>query len=217
MERLQTFRKHGVHVLGSFIFGLPTDRAGHLRCDLRSGGESRRHLRSIRDAYAVRGNRRFRAVGKGTGANVATIAGIPLTRYWLIPAEQRPKMFMPHPTMGSEEMRARTQAVWDRFYSLPNIWRRSRCTSNFRARLAFLFISKLYRQMYASTGIASDSARRSWANRGRAGSRSPAGAYSRGGRCRDSAFLRPKQPKRGLGAGTFSSGYEPSLIVPAGA
>ena len=26
-ERLQLFRQHGVHVLGSFIFGLPTDTA----------------------------------------------------------------------------------------------------------------------------------------------------------------------------------------------
>src|SRR3954454_20211869 len=69
-------------------------------------------------------------------------------------------MFMPHPTMTSEDMRARTQGVWDRFYSLPYIWKRSRCTPTLRARLAFIFISKLYRQMYASTGIATDSARR---------------------------------------------------------
>jgi radical SAM superfamily enzyme YgiQ (UPF0313 family) len=27
VTRLQAFREHGVHVLGSFIFGLPTDRA----------------------------------------------------------------------------------------------------------------------------------------------------------------------------------------------
>ena len=26
MTRLQAFRRHGVHVLGSFIFGLPTDK-----------------------------------------------------------------------------------------------------------------------------------------------------------------------------------------------
>src|SRR5206468_9371366 len=26
VERLKTFRRHGVHVLGSFIFGLPSDR-----------------------------------------------------------------------------------------------------------------------------------------------------------------------------------------------
>jgi hypothetical protein len=69
-------------------------------------------------------------------------------------------MFMPHPTMSSDEMRARTQGVWDKFYSLPAIWKRSACTPTLRARLAFVFISKLYRQMYASTGIATDSARR---------------------------------------------------------
>ena len=40
-----------------------------------------------------------------------------------------------------------------------------RLHAHLRARLAFVFISKLYRQMYASTGIATDSARRSRANR----------------------------------------------------
>ncbi len=37
-------------------------------------------------------------------------------------------MFMPHPVMSSEEMRARTQGVWDKFDSLPAIWKRSACT-----------------------------------------------------------------------------------------
>src|ERR1019366_8071818 len=98
------------------------------------------------------------------GDQIPTVAGTPITRYWLIPPDERPKMFMPHPTMNSEEMRQRTQSVWDRFYSLSNIWKRSSCTPNLKARLAFIFISKLYRQMYASTGIATDSARRTRAN-----------------------------------------------------
>jgi len=34
-----------------------------------------------------------------------------------------------------------------------------------KARLAFVFISKLYRQMYANTGISTDSARHKKANR----------------------------------------------------
>jgi hypothetical protein len=55
--------------------------------------------------------------------------------------------------------------VWDHFYSLPRIWARSRCTATLRARLAFVLISKLYRQMYANTGIATDSARVNRANR----------------------------------------------------
>ena len=70
-------------------------------------------------------------------------------------------MFMPHPTMSSDEMRERTQRVWDRFYSFSEVWRRSAVASSFKARLILIFISKLYRQMYANTGIATDSARRS--------------------------------------------------------
>ena len=62
-------------------------------------------------------------------------------------------------SMSADEIRARTQDVWDRFYSLPAIWQRSACVRSLRARLAFVLISKLYRQMYANTGIATDSAR----------------------------------------------------------
>jgi hypothetical protein len=62
--------------------------------------------------------------------------------------------------MSADEIRDRTQAVWDRFYSLPNIWARSQgAVSSVKGRLAFVLISKIYRQMYANTGIATDSAR----------------------------------------------------------
>jgi len=101
---------------------------------------------------------------KAQDLSIGAVDGIPITRYWLIPAHKRPKMFMPHPTMDSAELRARTQSVWDKFYSFAAVWKRSRCTPNLRARLAFVFVSKLYRQMYASTGISTDSARRSKAN-----------------------------------------------------
>jgi radical SAM superfamily enzyme YgiQ (UPF0313 family) len=165
IERLQTFRKHGVHVLGSFIFGLPTDRPDTFAatCDLAEKA-------GVTFAQFVMltpfcGTVDFERWEKAQGESPETVDGIPLTRYWLIPADNRPKMFMPHPTMGSEEMRRRTQEVWDRFYSFGNIWKRASCTPNLRARLAFIFISKLYRQMYASTGIATDSARRNRANR----------------------------------------------------
>jgi len=61
--------------------------------------------------------------------------------------------------MSIEEIRQNTQGVWDRFYSLSLIWKRSRCTPTLRSRIAFIMISKLYRQMYANTGLATDSAR----------------------------------------------------------
>jgi hypothetical protein len=88
------------------------------------------------------------------------VAGIPLTRHWLIPEAQRPKMiYSSHPLMSAAEIQARTQATWDLFYSFKLIWQRSNCVRSLRARLAFVLISKLYRQMYANTGITTDSAR----------------------------------------------------------
>jgi hypothetical protein len=40
------------------------------------------------------------------------------------------------------------------------VWKRSACTPTLKARVAFMLLSKLYRQMYAGTGISTDSARR---------------------------------------------------------
>ena len=40
VERLRRFRAHGIHVLGSFIFGLPTDRQRHVRRDARARASS---------------------------------------------------------------------------------------------------------------------------------------------------------------------------------
>ncbi len=61
--------------------------------------------------------------------------------------------------MTGEEIRLGTQRAWDRFYRLGAVWRRSRCVRSLKSRLAFMLVSKLYRQMYGNTGIATDSAR----------------------------------------------------------
>ncbi len=53
VERLKTFRRHGIHILGSFIFGLPSDRCRHLRCHGRPGQEGGSGVRAVRPADAV--------------------------------------------------------------------------------------------------------------------------------------------------------------------
>ena len=164
VHQLQEFQRHGVHVLGSFIFGLSTDRADTFDATLELAHKSGLTFAQFVMLTPFCGTVDFERWEKSFGDNVPTVAGTPITRYWLIPPDIRPKMFMPHPTMNSEEMRQRTQSVWDRFYSFGAVWKRSSCTPDLRARLAFIFISKLYRQMYASTGIATDSARRNRAN-----------------------------------------------------
>ena len=161
VQRLQTFREHGIHVLGSFIFGLPSDGPDTFDATATLAQEAGLTFAQFVMLTPFPGTVDFQRWEKEQGSSPKKINGVPITRYWLTPAAGRPKMFMPHPSMSSEELRERTQGVWDRFYSLRSIWQRSHCTPNLRARLAFLFVSKLYRQMYAGTGISTDSARQS--------------------------------------------------------
>lgn len=165
VTRLRTFRQHGVHVLGSFIFGLPSDRPSTFQATVDVANRAELTFAQFVMLTPYPGTVDFEAWEKRLGADAAHAGGVPITRHWLIPQNQRPKVYVPHPVMPPDEIRARTQAVWDEFYSLRRIWTRSKCTSTLRARLAFVLISKLYRQMYANTGIATDSARVSRANR----------------------------------------------------
>lgn len=160
VERLKKFREHGVHVLGSFIFGLPTDKPETFDATAELAKTADLAFAQFVMLTPFPGTVDFEKWEKAQGDHPETVDGVPLTRYWLIPHERRPKMFLPHPSMSSQELRERTQQVWDNFYSTSAIWERSRCTPNLRARLAFFFVSKLYRQMYAKTGISTDSARR---------------------------------------------------------
>ena len=164
-ERLRTFKEHGVHVLGSFIFGLSTDREGTFDATAELAKQANLTFAQFVTMTPFPGTVDFQHWEKSLGEDVERVEGVPITRYWLLPVHKRPKLFIPHPTMSPEELRVRTQSVWDKFYSLPEIWKRANCVKSLKARLAFVFISTLYRQMYANTGIATDSARKKSANK----------------------------------------------------
>ncbi len=158
VARLRAFRQHGVHVLGSFIFGLPSDTPSTFDATAALAEQADLTFAQFVMMTPFPGTLDFADWEKQIDPG-KQVGGIPLTRHWLIPQALRPKVYVPHPLMSADDIRQRTQAVWDRFYSFGNIWRRSRCVRSLKARLAFVLISKLYRQMYANTGIATDSAR----------------------------------------------------------
>ncbi|HUF47318.1 MAG TPA: radical SAM protein [Vicinamibacterales bacterium] len=160
-ERLRMFRERGVHVLGSFIFGLPSDNPATFDATAAVAEQAGITFAQFVMLTPFPGTIDFEKWEKTFGETPPVIDGVPITRHWLIAPEKRPKYFMPHPSMSPDEIRANTQRVWDHFYSIGRIWERSRCVPSLRGRLAFLLISKLYRQMYANTGISTDSARRS--------------------------------------------------------
>jgi radical SAM superfamily enzyme YgiQ (UPF0313 family) len=160
VARLRQFRTHGIHVLGSFIFGLPSDRAETFDATLSVAVRAQLTFAQFVMLTPFPGTLDFATWEKGLGAEPPRIDGIPVSRHWLIPQAQRPKVYIDHPVMAADEIRQRTQAVWDQFYSLRSVWTRSQgAVTSLKARLAFLLISKIYRQMYANTGIATDSAR----------------------------------------------------------
>ena len=169
VTRLQAFRRHGVHVLGSFIFGLPTDRPDTFDATADLADRSGVAFAQFVMLTPFPGTVDFEKWEREDREASRIVDGVPLSRYWLVPPSRRPKIYARHPNLTTDEIRRGTQHTWDRFYALGSIWRRSVCVKSWRARLAFVLISKLYRQMYANTGIATDSARiarsTAWARR----------------------------------------------------
>jgi hypothetical protein len=159
VARLREFRKHGVHVLGSFIFGLPSDRADTFDATVALAEKADVTFAQFVLLTPFPGTLDFEKWVAEQGESAPKVDGVPITRHWLIPEHKRPKLFASHPTLSLEQIRVGTQGAWDSFYSWRRVWARSRVVKSLRSRVAFVLVSKLYRQMYANTGIATDSAR----------------------------------------------------------
>jgi hypothetical protein len=153
-------------VLGSFIFGLPSDRPETFAATADVAERAELAFAQFVPLTAFPGTVDFERIEKEMGENIQKINGVPITRRWLIPKKDRLRAYADNGAMTADEIRLRTQGVWDRFYSFGKIWRRSgKFTGHIRGRLAFLLISKVYRQMYADTGLATDSARVAWSKK----------------------------------------------------
>jgi hypothetical protein len=157
--RLRTFEEYGVHVLASFIFGLPSDRPATFDATVALAEKAKVTFAQFVMLTPFPGTVDFDRWERDAAQQGKEVGGVPITRHWLIPQDRRPKVYSPHPVMSADEIRRNTQEVWDRFYSFRAIWARAGVVKSLRARLAFVLVSKLYRQMYANTGIATDSAR----------------------------------------------------------
>jgi hypothetical protein len=157
--RFQAFRRHGIHVLGSFIFGLPSDTKESFDATVALAERADLTFAQFVLLTPFPGTVDFEKWVANETPRGTMVDGVPLTQHWLIPEGRRPRLYTEHPTMSLEEIRLGTQHAWDRFYSWRHVWARSRVVESMRGRLAFVLISKLYRQMYANTGIATDSAR----------------------------------------------------------
>ena len=106
-------------MLGSFIFGLPSDRSQTFDATASVAEAAGVTFAQFVMLTPFPGTVDFEKWERGSDVQGVAVAGIPITRHWLIPQANRPKVYTPHPTMTPDEIRERTQGVWDRFYSFP--------------------------------------------------------------------------------------------------
>jgi hypothetical protein len=165
VTRLQTFRKHGLYILGSFIFGLPSDRPDTFQATADLAKRAGISFAQFVTLTPFPGTLDFERWEKEKGDDMPTVDGIPVSRHWLIPQTRRPKLLTPHPVMSGEQIRQGTQKVWNDFYSLSASWQRSGMLKAFRNRVAFVVASKVMLQAFGNTGLSTDSARASRATR----------------------------------------------------
>ena len=70
VERLRTFRRHGVYVLGSFIFGLPSDRPETFDATATGCGPGGSGVCPVCDADSLSRNRGLYPLGKEHGSGL---------------------------------------------------------------------------------------------------------------------------------------------------
>jgi len=159
VDRLKLFRKSGVHIRGSFIFGLPIDRPSTFTATAELAKKADIAFAQFVTLTPFPGTLDFDKWEREHADNMPMVDGIPVSRHWLIPQEKRPKLLTPHPVMSAEEIRLGTQDVWNNFYSFKASWRRSNLVKSLRNRVAFVVASKVMLQAFGNTGLSTDSAR----------------------------------------------------------
>jgi hypothetical protein len=95
VDQLRRFREHGVHVLGSFIFGLPSDRVETFDATAALAEEAELTFAQFVMMTPFPGTVDFNNWEKSMENDPTRIAGVPLTRHWLIPQNLRPKIYTP--------------------------------------------------------------------------------------------------------------------------
>ena len=184
-----------MHVLGSFIFGLPSDRQDTFEATVALAEEADLTFAQfvLLTPFPARSiSRSGRQTNRGSGTSVD---GVPLTQHWLIPENQRPKLYTEHPTMSLEEIRVRTQGAWDRLLQLPPhleavARRRSMARACVRARVQALSADvREHRHRHRQRARSRSARRARWIGRA-------SGACSSRRRCRSSRASAGAQRER---------------------
>ena len=151
VQRLRVFRKHRIHVVGSFIFGLPSDRPETFTATTDIAQRAELVAAQFVILTPFPGTLDFQQWEKRVEGRM--VEGVPMNRYWLTRAQRRMSLDVPNELMTRAEISEGTQRAWDRFYSWRLVWHRSRHLRTLRERIGFVVFSKMYRRDVRKNGL----------------------------------------------------------------
>jgi hypothetical protein len=96
--------RHDIHVLASFIFGLPSDRAATFDATVATAERADITFAQFLMLTPFPGTTDFAEWERMMATDGTRIDGLPLTRHWLIPQSRRPKAFLPHPDVARRDL-----------------------------------------------------------------------------------------------------------------
>src|SRR5262249_53018204 len=97
VARLRAFRRHGIHVLGSFIFGLNSDTRDTFDATVTLAEQADLTFAQFVLLTPFPGTVDFEKWAAEENRRGTTVDGVPITRHWLIPEERRPRLYAAHP------------------------------------------------------------------------------------------------------------------------
>ena len=97
VERLRRFRAHGVHVLGSFIFGLSTDRQATFEATLDLAKKADLTFAQFVTLTPFPGTVDFARWEASLAGREPRVLDVPVTRHWLIPVRAPAEALHPAP------------------------------------------------------------------------------------------------------------------------
>ena len=153
--------EHGIHVLGSFIFGLPSDRPETFEATAALAERAGVTFAQFVMLTPFPGTVDFEKWERGSGRARVDHRGVPITRHWLIPQANRPKVYSPPPrdarrTKSGERTQARLGPV---LLAAAHLGAREGGPLAGRDARVRPDLEALSPHIYANTGIATDSAR----------------------------------------------------------
>jgi radical SAM superfamily enzyme YgiQ (UPF0313 family) len=168
VEAIQKIQANGIFVLSSIICGLESDTVQTIRTMRKFATRSGTLFAQFtvfnpypgtKDFYEMMSDRKNLAK---PGFHPKHKTQILYEDYWLRPL--RPVDIIQHPNISKGDLHAENKKCWDRFYSLGESLKRTRCGSakawSWSARLTYLLVCLLFKRAYAGYGMAADSVRK---------------------------------------------------------